>query len=737
MKVDRRSFLSFIIGGAAGTALTPLPWKLTDDSAIWSQMWPWIPVPEKGESTYTASTCTLCPGGCGIHVRKVDERVVKIEGLAGHPVNDGGLCLLGLSGAQLLYGPRRIKTPLKKVDGRFRAISWDAALEEIGENLSRLRAGGNPQKFASICDSDRGTVPELLQRFMTVYGSPNFIRIPSILDSYELTLFLTQGVRALPGFDLKNSDVVLSFGSGLLDGWGSPVYAFQAHSEWQERGAKLIQVEPRLSRTAAKSDQWIAVTPGSEAALALGIAHVIIKESLYDRKFVENHTTGFEAWKRQVMDGFDPARVAKITGVDSQVLTRVAREFAGAGRPLALCGRGKGNTPGSLKEFMAVHSLNALVGSIGAEGGVWALPEPDYIDWPEPEMDGTASAGMQQERIDGAGSSGFPLSRYLLNRLPEALGTGAEPSIEVLFISEVNPCYSMPANQAFIDACKKIPLVVSFSSYMDETAQVADLILPNHIYLERFQDLPVAAGFNRPTVGLVRPVVEPLFDTMHTGDVIIQLAKSLEGSIADAFPWENYDGCLEETMGDKFEAMVEQGYWIDNGFAPPKLDEAFETPSSKFEFVNPEIPSVALVTPVKPKGEEASFPLTLIPFDTMRLWGGYIADPQFVIKSVDATVLIDDDVLVEVNPKTAGELGLKDGQKAVLATPLGQAAVKVHLFEGIAPELVALPSGLGHYGQEKNIADKGVNTNTLIGPVEDPLTGFDAAWGIRAKLTRV
>ena len=110
MKIDRRSFLSFVIGGAAGTALSPLPWKLIDDSSIWSQNWAWTPVPKRGEITYVNSTCTLCPGGCGITVRKVGDRVVKIEGMKGHPVNDGGICDLGAAGTQLLYGPTRVKT---------------------------------------------------------------------------------------------------------------------------------------------------------------------------------------------------------------------------------------------------------------------------------------------------------------------------------------------------------------------------------------------------------------------------------------------------------------------------------------------------------------------------------------------------------------------------------------------------------------------------------------------------
>jgi menaquinone reductase, molybdopterin-binding-like subunit len=149
MKLSRRCFLSFAIGGAAGTALSPLPWKLTDDISIWSQNWPWTPVPQRGEATYVNSTCTLCPGGCGISIRKVGARAVKIEGIQGHPINDGGICMLGLSGLQLLYGPTRVKAPLKRSgergEGRWQTISWQQAIKEVAAKLGEIRNQGNPQ----------------------------------------------------------------------------------------------------------------------------------------------------------------------------------------------------------------------------------------------------------------------------------------------------------------------------------------------------------------------------------------------------------------------------------------------------------------------------------------------------------------------------------------------------------------------------------------------------------------
>jgi anaerobic selenocysteine-containing dehydrogenase len=733
MKIDRRSFLSFVIGGAAGTALSPLPWKLTDDISIWTQNWPWTPVPPRGETTYAASTCTLCPGGCGISVRKVDDRVVKIEGLKGHPVNDGGICPLGLSGAQLLYSPTRVRAPMKKVNGTWREMAWDAAVQEIADKLKELRAKGQPQSVAWISDTDRGTVAELSKRFLTVYGSPNFIRTPSIQDSYELVLYLTQGQRAMAGFDLANATYVLSFGSGIIEGWGTPPYLFRARSALQQKGGKISQLDGRLSKTAAKADRFIPLKPGTEGALALGLIHVILKEGLYRKDLVQNHATGADALQKIAADEFAPDAVAKTTGVDAKTIVELAKEFAGAKKPLAVCGRGNGRQEaGNAQEFLAVHFLNALMGSINTAGGVVAVPEPDYVDWPEPEMDAAASAGMQQARVDGAGGKDYPLSRYLLNRLPEALDGGASSPVQVLFVNQANPAFRMVDTARVENSLKKIPLIVSFSSFMDETAALAHYILPNHIYLERFEDVPAAQGFPKPFIGLVKPVVAPILKTRHTGEVVIQLAKAVGGNVASAFAWDSYEACLQESLGDKWDALKKEIYWVDTKFSPA----AFETKSRKFEFTNGDIALLPAYAVLKAPGDEKAYPLTLVPFDTLRLASGAVGAPPFLVKALEETLLQKNDGLVEINPADAQKLGLVDGAAVVLSTPKGSARVKVTLSEGIMPGLIAMVRGLGHTAFDRFLAGKGVNINRLMSSVEAPGTGFEAAWGVRAQLTK-
>ena len=728
MKLSRRCFLSFVVGGAAGTALSPLPWKLTDDLSIWSQNWPWTPVPEEGEAVYVNSTCTLCPGGCGISIRKIGDRAVKIEGIEDHPINKGGICMLGLSGLQLLYGPNRIKAPLKRVgsrgEGKWQTISWDQAIQEVADKLSAIRSQGNPQSVACLANRDSGTVPQLFHRLLSVYGSPNFYRLPSMEDAYEAVLYLMQGADGFAGIDVENADFILSFGSAILEGYGSPVRMIQAHSHWKEVQATLVQIEPRLSNTAAKADQWLAINPGTETELALAMAHVIIARNLTRSQGAD--IRGLSEFARMVQEKYAPETVAGLIGVDAQKIADLANRFATARKPLALYGSGKGQTPGSLREALAIHALNALVGNINQAGGIAALPAYDYINWPEIQTDEVAAAGLQNARLDGAGSEQFPHARYLLHRLMKRIHETPD-AVQALLVAESNPCYAMPDAASVKTALDKIPFVVSFSSFMDETAMQADLILPNHIYLERYEDVPVTAGIRQPVIGLCQPAVKPLYNTQHLGDTVIQIAQSMGGGIAEAFPWDTYEACLQETLTEQWDELTRKSYLAGagEGLSPGQL-----------VFMNDALSAVYMAEAVDPEGDAGSYPLLLVPYDSVRLASRDVAATPFMMKTVSDTVLKARDGLVEINPQTASTLGMADGQPAILTTPRGEARIRIHLFEGVAPGVIAMPRGLGHTTQDRYLMGKGANVNELIGPMEDPASGLYAAWGIRAKLVK-
>ena len=762
MKIDRRSFLTyttaFVLGGAAGSMLSPAPWKLTDDIAIWTQNWPWTPVPEDGEVTHKKTVCTLCPCGCGIDVRLVGGRPVKIEGSTDHPVNKGSLCPKGFSGLQYLYGPARVTTPLKREgkrgEGKWKKITWDEALTAVSDKLAELRASGRPETVACIADSDQGTIPNLIGRFMTAYGSPNFLCAATAKDAVEQAVYVTQGKQGAPVFDIQNADFILSFGAGVLEGWGGPGRMLNLYGAGKS-SKTIIQVEPRLSDTAAKANQWIAINPGTETALALGLANVIINESLYDKNFVENFAFGFDRWTDEngvtrdgftaAVKGYEPAKVAQITGINQADITALARKFAKAAAPVAINGRGQGLLPGGIDESLAVLMLNALVGNINKKGGISVMPDFDYAKWPEIKIDEVASKGMQQPRVDGAGSEQFPNTRYLLNRLPEALNAAGDSApIQALLVTDANPLYTMPDTEAAKKAFDRIPFIVSFSPYMDETASFSDYILPNHSYLERLQDVPSAAGISRQVISLSTPVVKPVYETRHIGDAFIMIAQNLGGFIKNAFPWKDYETFLKDALKEHWRNLKRKGL-VELSHNPPEpLTYLFNTASGKFEFYptaqtngNDQPAALPAYAPVPIEGDMQRFDLVLTPYDTIRLAGGNLASAPFMTKTVDDTVLKKETSFVEINPTTARGLNLKEGATARLTTPKGEATVKVHLYDGIMPGIIAMPRGLGHTAYSVYLADKGTNVNTLIGSIADPASGLDMAWGIRAQLTRI
>jgi anaerobic selenocysteine-containing dehydrogenase len=739
MKLSRRCFLSFAIGGAVGTALTPLPWKLTDDLSIWTQNWPWTPVPPDGKYSYVKSTCTLCPARCGIRVRKVDERAVKIEGQEGTPLDPtGGLCPLGFSGLQLLYGNTRIPGPLKRAgergQDRWEPISWPQAIAEVASRLAAIRSQGKPQSVACLASEDVGTVPRLLQRLMTAYGSPNFSRMPSVLDAHEAVLSLMHGVDGFAGLDVEHADFILSFGAALLEGYGSPPRMMQAIGRLKEQHGTLVQIEQRLSNTAAKADTWLVPRPGTEADLALALAGVIIDQGKYHKDFVRNHIQGFDAFRAMLKEHYAPEAVAAVTRVDAGTIARTALAFAGAKRPLAIYGKGKGYLPGNLKEALAVHALNALVGNINQSGGVFAMPAYDYLNWPDVKTDAVAAAGLRSPRLDGAGSAAYPHARHLVNRLIDRV-VKSPGDLQALLVADANPCHNLPDTIKVRAAFDKIPFIVSFSSFFDETVMLSDLILPNHVYLERFEDVPVLAGTTRPTIGLCQPVVAPQLNTQHLGDSVIQIAKALKGTVAEAFPWADYESCLHQALGDQWDAMLDKGAWAADA-VPASWRNSFNTASGKLVLMNAALEAIYTTKAPAPAGSDGSYPWLLMPYDSICLTGRSVGDPPFMMKLVPDTVLKRQDGLVALNPEVAAQMGLAEGQTALLSTPVSKVTVGVHLDDGVMPGILSMPRGLGHSVFGPYVAGKGANINQLIASVEDPASGLDAVWGIRAKLIK-
>lgn len=771
MKLDRRGFLKFAVGGAIGTLATPIPWDMIDESAKFTDLW--APEPAKGPSSFVHTTCRLCPGGCGITLRLVEDksgrdewrgwhhkefiqrrrlpsvplRAVKISGNPGHPVNGGGICPLGAAGLQILYGASRITTPLKRTNSKeedkatWEKISWDEALNIVGGRLREIREAGQPHTVACILDSKGGIVPGLVDRFFRAYGSSNVMTMPSQEDVETIGLSLMQGTNARLTYDLENSKCVLSFGAALLEGWGAPLYNLKTFAKWQEMGEHtLVQVEPNCSITASKADRWIAVKPGTEAALALGMANVIVQEGLYNQSFVA-HCQGFDKFKT-VLAEYDLGKVSNLTGISQAVIAGTARQFAVTRPSVAVSGRGQGAMSGNLAEFMSIYSLNALVGNIGQKGGVVLQGELPFKAWPAVVTDALAEKGLTQARVDGSDGK-YAVS--MLHNLPTALKSGA---VSTLFIQEANPCYAMPRADKFKKAVAKVPFVVALSSCMNETAGMADVVLPLASYLERLEDVPSPARVPYSVLGLTRPVLANVPEAKHPGDIYLTLAKALGGSIAASMPWDNFEVLLKDKVEGLFAAR--RGRIGDQEVAAlGSADELWEALNAgkcwsedpvlaqmPVEF-NPQN-RAANFEPVAGMETAQEYPMLLVAYEDMNIVNRRAVDtPPYLTKNISDTVLQKKDLLVRVNPETAGRLRLAEGDAAVVQCPSGRLSVRVHRDAGIMPGVVAIPLGLGHSSEDPFLAGKGVNAYDVLEPVADPATGLASWWGTRAKLIKV
>lgn len=806
MKLDRRGFIKFIVGGAAGTALTPLPWKLIDDSAIWTQNWPWVPKNTRYPGFSESSTvCTLCGGGCGISVRLVNgKRTIKVEGSENAPVNRGGICPIGASGALYQYEIARVQSPVKRIgargSGAYIKATWDEALSDVGARLTELRESGQAHTVVMISGRKHTLVRDLSERFFEAYGSPNYLRTPTQEIASAVAERAQFGWENNIGYDLERSRYILSFGCGVIEGWGSPVRSIQAYSDWKaNEKVKFVQIDTRASLTASKADQWIAIKPGTEAALALGMANVIIKESLYDAEFVDKHTFGFAEFKKQVLEEYTPEKVEKITGAPKDVIISVAREFATNKPAVAIAGKGKGDIPISAYELMAVQSLNALAGAINQPGGMIIRKELPLTS-SEPVLDEIAQKGLAQPRMDEAGSDKYPLTASLLEQFIEEVNSGKQ-TVNMLILDQADPAYFGADPGAFRKALQKIPYVVSLSAVANDSTILADIVIPESANFESPVDVVNPPTLPYPLFGLADPVLaEPYFDTIPAGDIFIRLAGKIGGSVEKSIPFKSQKDMLLKAakelyksktgvvaaaegtagtimLGDEYSpstfssekdflAALKKGhFWFDPSYNFGEYEGAFLTPSGKFEFFSQTLQE-KLFDFFSAKGEKAAqtelgfkqigesiflphyepyvpeqssdiYPLMLVPVEQLKLVNSSIGNAPYLTKLLEDITLKENDLVVEINPETAHELHLHEGDKAWLSTRIGKREVRVHLYHGARPGCVFAPIGLGRQGFDVYLKNKGANPMEIVETTKDPLTGQALWWGTEARLTKV
>ena len=711
--IDRREFLKLVGAGGVSVGAGFMLREANKDPREY--LIPHVLAPEdssSGLSTWYNSVCSMCPAGCGITVRTREGRAKKIEGNPSHPVSQGRLCSLGQAGLQALYNPDRLTAPMRRTgegdSASFEEITWEQGLTQVGDRLDLLRAARRGNRVAFLTEGVRGHLAQLFESFMRQLGSPRLLHYdfdhPHTLYAANQQFF---GENHLPYYDLQNTRLLLSFGADYLNNWISPVhhslgFGESRHGRPDIRG-RFVQIEPRMSMSGAAADEWIAAKPGTEGILALGLAHHIVAEGNYsgaDRN----------AWVTALAD-YTPAAVAEQTGVPPTTITRLADSFVDTAPSLAIGGGAAGNHSNGVDTLVAVNVLNYLVGNIGQEGGLVFNRAP-------------AGPALQQHRA----------TYSTMLELAEAARQG---EIDVLIINGTNPVFTLPPTAEFAQALAQIPLVVSLSSFLDETAALADVILPSHTYLESWGDDFPEPGMGFSVGAVSQPVVSPLYNTRGTGDIILDLARRM-GS-AEVMPWNSMEEFLKygwrriyqrgdpETLAQGFDAfwtsVLKAGAWG-------------ETSSGNTAFtLNPDVIAGIGVAPPEFSGSEEDYPFILHPYLSPNLHDGRGANLPWMQELPDPMTSVVYGSWVEINPETAEQMGLTEGDLVDIQSPHGQLQVPVYIYPAIMPNVVAMPIGQGHREYGRYAKDRGVNPIEILSPQIEPITGNLATSATRVSVT--
>ncbi|MGB9627552.1 MAG: molybdopterin-containing oxidoreductase family protein [Thermodesulfobacteriota bacterium] len=659
------------------------------------------------------SICQLCPARCGIIGFLEGDRLIKIGGNSKHPNSLGKLCARGLAGVNLAYDPERITHPMirrgERGKGQWERIPWDKAYSEISSRLKGIHQSGKKGGF--VFQSEHP--PEgLVKRFMDQFGKAMVIHEDSLYwGNRNWGQWLTWGEeRGIP--DLANSHYIVNFGANPYETHefytGLVGRLIQAKVQ---RKAKLVTFDVRLSHTAGNSDEWFPITPGTDGVVALAMAHVIVNDNLHDKDFIQKWTNLHPHELAKHLSPYTPENAQKISGVHASDIERIAREFAISRPSVAISGRGVSGHFNGVYNERCIFLLNVVVGNIDALGG-YCLPRR-YL---------TGESGWDRPSIEAREWPPITPQRFISSVKKGKL------SPEVYFLYESNPVFNNPETQSTMEVLKNeklIPYLIVAESYMTETAQYADIILPVATYLESWNlDSSPALGLV-PFVALQQPIIRPYGQSVSISDIFIELAHRIGGGLQKYFKFNSTEeyikkfssgiGKLERAGGLNY--LKQFGVWFDPKEKPKYRTyelRKFNTPSGKIEIYSERLKKMGfhphpVYEPIPGHGDlKGKF--VLITFEP-NVMGARTGNFQWLAE-------IKHKNPIWLNRDVAKQLHIEEGDRVKISTKLGSFEAEARLTFGIHPRAIGIERNLGHWGfgniaQGKKFKSKDPNTSLV------------------------
>ena len=566
-----------------------------------------FPDPDKYKgTTQVPGMCQLCSTVCGIIGHVKDGRIIKVDGNPKDPNSRGRLCARGQAALNHQYHPERLLYPLRRVgargEGRWRRITWEEAYSELAERLKACRES-DPTQFAF--HQGRSRTKDTIASFLNAFGTKTQLNHRGLCSAARRAANLTYLFES--DWDLgnyENAKYILNFGSNMFEAHQGHVAGAQRIQRGRfENGAKFVTFDVRMSNTAGNSDEFYMPIPGTDGAVALGMAHTIINEGLVDREFFDRWANvSLEALAEELAE-FTPEWAESVSSVPAADIARIAREFAAAApQATTMCNRGSSAHINGYYNDRAIGLLNVLVGSVGKVGG-WCWM------W---------TGGYDSKRFPPPNQAPKTKAKSLLADPPEFVLANTwntmrvgevvywylaqeRAKIQVYMSYNLDSPLTWPemevTRNVLLDE-EKIGFHVCINPFFNETASFADMVLPWSTYMERYECDARGAYNLKPYLGVRVPMTEALGEAKDIREVLPELARRIGGGMEEYFPadvdnqrymeeWTKNVPFDAEKYDSGLEFLKAEGFYEDPEEAP--YFEPYLRPLSEEELAGSEV----------------------------------------------------------------------------------------------------------------------------------------------------
>jgi molybdopterin-containing oxidoreductase family iron-sulfur binding subunit len=628
-----------------------------------------------GKATWYASTCRECPAGCGILAKSREARIVKVEGNPLHPINKGKLCMRGQAALQGMYNPDRLKTAMLKKKGQWQSLSFSKA-----ESILKVRAAEAAQKGQNRVRMLTETVGHSLMSLFTatlqnLNSQPPIVFEPYAYESLKTANDKVFGVDGLVSYHMDQADILVSFGADFLETWLSPVeYAWKFKAMHAiKKGSKnlFFQISPCQSLTGANADHWLACQPGSESVIALGLVRQAL--DIGKGKFLPKP---FQEFLDKATAPYSQDMILERSGIPLALYEKLIIQLMGARQPLVLGTSTGASDLNGLQTNLAVNLLNLLLD-----------PKLSLIDF------------TNRHRVELAAKRSEILHFF---------SSLKNDDVDLLMLNNANPAFTLPPGSGAKQALENSEVfVVYFSNFMDETAEMADLVLPVQMPLESWDEY----GGKHLLVSTLQPAMGKMTEAPNLGDVM------LYAGFEDNPPSNSYKDYLIADLSDR-QGIADEIQWLKALQEGGKFGPSIK-PAKNRKIPRPQNLRDILTQKYEPPKSDLAF--AAIP--SIRFFDGRGANKPWLCEIPDPLSRIAWQTPIFLNSKTAGAYGINQEDIIELQSEFGKLEAAVYFSELISPGLAVMNIGQGHTSYGRYAKDAGVNPLQLLSADFNPESG--------------